>query len=244
MKRTTLAAARRRASSRIASRNHRRALRFELLERRELLAVGLAGVQAVDLWQMALDINHTTNQGEILSQTAANFTLTGSSQQAGQNVSVDWGDHSAVYQGTFNSGPRRPTTHTFSSGAFTVTVTCGADVTHYRLQSSAIALGQVAGAPSPTDSLFIVGNDGAKQVYANDGRAERCKSASRILTACGRISSRSVAAIYGSLAGSNDVVTLCRQRDAAGVLLAGRRQRLFRRRRRPATPCWAATATT
>ena len=84
MKPATLTAARRRANSRSASRNHRRPLGCELLERREMLAVALAGVQSVGLWQMALDINPTRNQGEILSQTAANFTLTGSSGQAGQ----------------------------------------------------------------------------------------------------------------------------------------------------------------
>ena len=219
MKRTTLTAARRRASSRSASGNHRRSLRFELLERRELLAVALAGVQAVDLWQMALDINHTTNQGEILSQTAANLTFTGSVSQAGQNFSVNWGDHSAVYQGTFNSGSTASTTHTFSSGAFTVTVTCGADVTHYRLQSSAIALGQVAGAPSATDSIFIVGNNKSNVVYAT--MAGGTLHVGITNPNCLRsFSSRSVAAIYGSLAG-NDVVTLAANVKQPGFFSLG-----------------------
>ena len=144
MKRTTLTAARRQANSRNATRNYRRPLGFERLERRELMAVGLAGVQSVGLWQMALDINSTTNQGEILSQTAANLTLTGSGGQASQPFSVDWGDQSAVYHGAFDSSAKASVTHTFSSGAFTLTVTCGADITHYQLQSSVIALGQVA----------------------------------------------------------------------------------------------------
>ncbi len=115
MRRTTLTAARRRANSRSATRNHRRALGFERLERRELMAVTLAGVQSVGLWQMALDINPKTNQGEILSQTAANFTLTGSSGQARQIVSINWGDRSAVYSGAFDSNATASVTHTFSS---------------------------------------------------------------------------------------------------------------------------------
>jgi len=207
MKRTTLAAARRRATSRIASRNRRRPLGCELLERRELLAVGLAGVQPVGLWQMALDINRTTNQGEILSQTAANFTLTGSSGQAGQGVSVDWGDRSAAYHGTFDSHATASATHTFSSCVFTVTVTCGTDVTRYRLQSSAIALGQVAGTPSQTDSLFIVDTGGAKQVRANTvgGTLQVFLTNPYCLRS---VSSVTVVAIYGSLTGGSGSVTL------------------------------------
>jgi len=207
MKRTTWAAARRRATSRIASRNHRRVLGCELLERRELLTVALAGVQSVGLWQMALDINPTTNQGEILSRTAANFTLTGSSGQAGQDVSVDWGDRSAVFHGTFDSGAKASVTHTFPAGGFTVTVTCGADVTHYRLLSNVIALGQVAGAVSQTDSLFIVDNGGVKQVSANmvGGTLQVCVTSPYCLRS---ISSQTAAAIYGSVSGSYSSVTL------------------------------------
>ena len=208
MKRTTLAAARRRTSSRIAAKTYGRTLRCEPLERRELMAVGLAGVQAVGVWQMSLDISHATNQGQILSQTASSFTLTGTSQQAGQAVSVDWGDRSAVYHGTFNSGSTATAAHTFASGTFTVTVTCGSDVTHYKLVSNVMALGQVVGKASSTDSLFIVDNGGVKEVCVNavgGGMLQVLVTSPYCLES---ISSRSVAAIYGSLTGSYGVVML------------------------------------
>ena len=208
MKRTTLTAARRRTNSRSASGHHRRSLGFEPLERRDLLAVALAGVQAVDLWQMALDISHTTNQGEILSQTAANLTFTGSSAQASQNFSVDWGDHSTVYQGTFNAGSTASTTHTFSSGAFTVTVTCGAE--RHPLSVAIERDRPRPGGrrePSATDSIFIVGNNQANVVYAR--MAGGTLQVGITNPNCQRsFSSQAVAAIYGSLAGGNDVVTL------------------------------------
>ena len=200
MKRTTLAAARKRQPSRPASRNHRRVLRCELLERRELLAVGLAGVQSVGLWQMALDISHATNQGEILSQTAANFTLTGSSQQARQNVSVNWGD------GTASSDDLRLHGH----GVRQPYVFVGRVYRHGDLRSgTSPAIGSIRGrspwarlpAPSPTDSVFIVDNSGVKQVYAQHGQRKLQVYVTNPY--CMRsFSSRSVAAIYGSLTGS------------------------------------------
>ncbi len=86
-------------------------------------------------------------------------------------------------------------------------MTCGADVTRYQLQSSVFALGQVAGAPSPTDSLFIVGNDPIDQVFANTvgGTLQVSITNPNRLRS---ISSQTVAAIYGSLTGVSDVVML------------------------------------
>ena len=183
-------------------------LRCEPLERRELMTVGLAGVQAVGLWQMSLDISHSTCQGQILSQTAASFTLTGSSQQAGHSVSVDWGDRSAVYHGTFNSGSTATAAHTFASGTFTVMVTCGSDVTRYKLLSNVMALGQVVGKASSTDSLFIVDNGGVKQVCVNAVSGGMLQVLVTSPYCLEYISSRSVAAIYGSLTGSYGAATI------------------------------------
>ena len=231
MKRTTLTAAHKRTTSRIASKKHRRTLRYETLERRELLAVALAGVQSVGLWQMALDINHATNQGEILSQTAANFTLTGASGQAGRSVTVDWGDHSAAYHGTFNSSATAAAAHTFSSsGAFTVTVTCGTDVSLYRLQSSVIALGQVAG------------TERDRFVFHRRRRRDQagvCQQGWR--NAASLCHKPLLPAVHLKQHGSRHLRQpdrelwrrdARRQRHAAGVLLAGRRLRHVCRRRR------------
>ena len=103
MKRTQAMASGRSRTSRRIPKKLTRTLGCELLERRELLSIGLAGVQSVGLWQMSLDINQATNLGEILCQTVAGITLSGSSQQKGQAVSVNWGDGSAIYRGDTSS---------------------------------------------------------------------------------------------------------------------------------------------
>ena len=210
MKRLQTMAGVRWTASRRPAKKRTRTLGCELLERRELLSIGLAGVQSVGLWQMALDISPTTNQGEILDQTSASITLSGSSQQKGQAVSVNWGDGSAVYRGKLDPvAGTASTTHTFSQGVFAVTVTCGADVTRYQFRSSPTALGQVAGqSHQTTDALFIVGNNASNQISVSgigNGNLQVLvtnPSYQRV------VSSQSVAAIYGSTLNGNDTAIL------------------------------------
>jgi hypothetical protein len=190
------------AASRRALRKHLRTLACEPLERRELLAVALTGVQAVGLWNMAI-------ANEVLSQEAAAFTLAGSSQQANQPVSVDWGDGSAVYQGTLDANAKASTTHAFRQGTFTVVVTCNGDVSRYTLQSNSMALGYAvnSGTPSTQLSLFMLGNGAAQQVVvaaAGDGMLR----ASITNPLDQRLVAHTIAGIYGSLPSGNDAVVI------------------------------------
>lgn len=175
-----------------------RRLTCEPLERRDLLAIALAGVQTVDLWDMAV-------ASQLLRQTEARFTLTGSAEQAGQAVAVNWGDGSAPFQGAFNDQSKAAANHTFAKGTFTVTITCGAEVTPYTFQSSTMAIGQRPG--SGADSLFLVGDAMPNPVVITNS----APGTLMVMIANpweSRQAPSTIAGIYGSLLGGNDSVTI------------------------------------
>jgi Ca2+-binding RTX toxin-like protein len=207
MRQNAMTTGRRPARRPQARKDYRRRLGYERLEARQMLTVALAGVQTVGLWQMSLDINSTTRQGDVLAQTAANFTFTGTRQQINTPLTVNWGDGSPVYHGTFNFLAVATTTHTFASGNFTVTVTCGADVTRYVLASAMTALGKVSGSSSQTDALFLVGNDQAHQMSVTLSNGTLTISSTNP-SYSRSIASSLVASIYASTGNGNDSVTL------------------------------------
>jgi Ca2+-binding RTX toxin-like protein len=181
-----------------AKRAATRRLGCELLERRELLAVSLSGMQTVGAWLMGID-------HEVLSQTTAQFTLSGG--RAGASVTVAWGDGSASSQTILDRHRTALVTHTFPQGAFTVTVTCGAQATPYTFQSDTMALGHAANARRGSQALFIMGNALANQVSVETAGPGMIRATITNPSAT-RLVPSTITGIYGSLLEGNDSVAI------------------------------------
>jgi len=179
-----------------------RQLACEPLERRELLAIDLSGVQTVGIWGMGV-------QSDILCQTQAQFTITGSAEHAGEQVTVNWGDGSDVYQGVLDGAATASTIHTYARGTFTATVTCGEDVNNYNYHSSSIAVGQItaAGILTPGQGLFVMGNASANYVSVSTTADGAIHAATRN-PSDQRTVYDTLAGIYGDLLGGADTVSI------------------------------------
>lgn len=178
-------------------------LGFEGLEGRELLAVSLAGLQTVGVWDMAI-------VDEVISRTEGRFTVAADLAQAGGAYSVDWGD-GTTSTGTLSLADAdvpatAEVTHTFQKGSFTVTVAAGVDSTSYSYSSDAMAMGNL-GTPAGVESLFLVGDSRANRVSINFSAIDTLQVyLNSPLTR--RYVSSAIAGIYGSLLGGNDYVTI------------------------------------